>query len=504
MTANTLAREVAPADILASPTNPRRHFSPEAMAELVASVRSHGVIEPLIVRKNGGAKFHLVAGERRLRAATEAGLKTIPVRVMELSDEEALEVQTIENLHREDLNPVEEAQGFAALIEAGQYTPQTLAEKLGKSRSHIFGRLKLLKAGAAVREALARGELAPSVGTLLAQVPPKLQGQALKATLQGHWGHGGPMSFRQAKDYLAREYSRPLKGEAFFRADPADLTPAGTCAACPRRSGNLEDAEAGSPNVCTDPGCFEAKRKAWGKRRLAEAKAAGQPTMSRKEYEKIRYRSSHEPADAHCWQDSKSRTWRQLARKAKVDLEVILADGGDQGLLELVPKAQAMKAAKAAGVKFSSGARRTDAEKKSDKARKEKLAELTRISDRALGQIGAPLKLDLPRAAWMARALARLVGYETREKLAELYPARIRFQEGEGKGSGQDHDGLEKKVLDFIDGLETVEELMGLVALMLAADEVVDWFDQRFSDSFSEAALAFGIDLKKLAKEVKA
>ena len=140
---------------------PRRAFRPEPLDELVQSVRERGVLQPLLVRAAGDG-FELIAGERRLRAAVAAGLADVPVRVMAVSDREALEIALIENLQREDLDPIEEAEGYRMLGERFQLTQEQIAERVGKARVSVTNALRLLGLQEAVRVLLADGSL--SVG----------------------------------------------------------------------------------------------------------------------------------------------------------------------------------------------------------------------------------------------------------------------------------------------------------------------------------------------------
>jgi ParB family chromosome partitioning protein len=127
--------------------NPRRSFSEDHIEELAASIRERGLVQPLVVRPVPGEveRFEIVAGERRWRAAQRANLHDIPVVVRSLSDQEALEIAIIENVQREDLNPLEEAEGYQALIEGHGYRQEDLAKIIGKSRSHVTNTLRLLK-----------------------------------------------------------------------------------------------------------------------------------------------------------------------------------------------------------------------------------------------------------------------------------------------------------------------------------------------------------------------
>lgn len=158
-----------------SPRNPRRAFLEEGLDELAASIREKGIIQPIVVRAlKGESTFEIVAGERRWRAAQRAALHEVPVVVLELSEREALEVAIIENVQRADLNPVEEAQGFEALMSEFGYNQGDLARVIGKSRSHIANTLRLLKLPSSVKAYLADGRLtAGHARALLAHDDPE-------------------------------------------------------------------------------------------------------------------------------------------------------------------------------------------------------------------------------------------------------------------------------------------------------------------------------------------
>jgi ParB family chromosome partitioning protein len=148
-------------EIAPNPAQPRRAFDEASLAELAESIRSKGVLSPLIVRPApaGPARYEIVAGERRWRAAQLAQLHALPVIVRELDDREVLEVAIVENIQRADLNPVEEARGYRQLIEAFGHTQEQLARVLGKSRSHIANQMRLLALPDEVLAMLAEGRL---------------------------------------------------------------------------------------------------------------------------------------------------------------------------------------------------------------------------------------------------------------------------------------------------------------------------------------------------------
>jgi ParB family transcriptional regulator, chromosome partitioning protein len=144
-----------------NPRNPRRHFAVAELDELAASIRERGVIQPIAVRPAPGATgaFEIIAGERRWRAAQRAGIHDVPVVVLEVSDAEALELAIIENVQREDLNPLEEAAGYQALGDEFKYGQDEIAKVVGKSRSHVANMLRLLKLPETVQACIRSGEL---------------------------------------------------------------------------------------------------------------------------------------------------------------------------------------------------------------------------------------------------------------------------------------------------------------------------------------------------------
>jgi ParB family chromosome partitioning protein len=141
-------------DIVANPFQPRKSFPDESLAELSASIKEYGVIQPLLVRRTNADKFELVAGERRLRASKLAGLKEVPVIVKEFGDKEMAELAMIENLQREDLHFLEEAEGFQHLIANFGFTQEELAQRMGKKQSTIANKMRLLRLAPEVRDVL--------------------------------------------------------------------------------------------------------------------------------------------------------------------------------------------------------------------------------------------------------------------------------------------------------------------------------------------------------------
>ena len=151
--------EIAVVDIKPSPFQPRRTFAAEALEELASSIQQHGVLQPIVVRRLPQGGFELIAGERRWRAAQQAGLQTIPVVQRDVSDREASAFALIENIQRENLNVVEEALGLSRLRSEFDLTQQELADVVGKSRAAIANSLRLLNLGSVARDLLMEGKL---------------------------------------------------------------------------------------------------------------------------------------------------------------------------------------------------------------------------------------------------------------------------------------------------------------------------------------------------------
>ena len=154
---------------------PRKQFDPDALADLADSIRQHGVIQPLTVRKLQSGYYQIIAGERRWRAARMAGLSEVPCIVIEADDRKAMELAMIENLQREDLNPIEEAQGYQTLVSQYGLTQEEAAQQVGKSRSAVANALRLLNLAPAVRALVEEGKLSGGHARALLPLSPAMQ-----------------------------------------------------------------------------------------------------------------------------------------------------------------------------------------------------------------------------------------------------------------------------------------------------------------------------------------
>lgn len=308
-----------------SPTNPRKTFDAEALRGLAGSIAEHGIMQPIVVRELSDdtrrqlgteARLEIIAGERRWRAAQLAGLQTVPCILRNLPDDAVERLQIIENLQREGLSPIEEAEGYGRLSAQGLSADQ-IAATVGKSKAYIYAKLKLRALCDDVARALHQGKLSESVALQIARIPvPDLQRDALAAVTQPDEYTGEAMSFRRAKAHILQSYTRNIAKAAFDPADTTLYVEAGACQACPHRLGNQADAEPAHANVCTRPPCYDSKTSEHNIRALgADADAArveiklsnpkGQATYA--DYDDAGYRQLNRLNHT----DPKNRTYRE-------------------------------------------------------------------------------------------------------------------------------------------------------------------------------------------------
>ena len=182
---------------------PRKHFDQEKLEELAESIRQHGIIQPLTVRKLSSGYYQIIAGERRWRAARLAGLTEIPAVIIEADDRKAMELAMIENLQREDLSPMEEAEGYKMLVEDYGLTQEQAAQRVGKSRSAVANALRLLALSPALRQMVEEGKLSAGHARALLPLTAALQEQAAATVLKND------LSVRQTEQLVKRLQAAP-------------------------------------------------------------------------------------------------------------------------------------------------------------------------------------------------------------------------------------------------------------------------------------------------------
>ena len=165
-------------------SQPRKFFDEDKLEELAESIREHGIIQPLTVRKLASGYYQIIAGERRWRASRLAGLSEVPVSIIEADDRKAMELAMIENLQREDLNPMEEAEGYKALIEQYDMTQEQAAERVGKSRSAVANAMRLLQLEDEIRSLIETNQLSAGHARAIVPLSPALRKEAVKTILK--------------------------------------------------------------------------------------------------------------------------------------------------------------------------------------------------------------------------------------------------------------------------------------------------------------------------------
>jgi ParB family chromosome partitioning protein len=251
-------REVPIANIRPNPRQPRVNFDEETMSSLAASIKELGVLQPVLVRRIGGDasdEFELIAGERRWRAARRAGLQTIPVLIQTSDDIHSLEQALVENLHRQDLNVLEEAAAYEQLIEEFGYTHEQVATRVGKSRTAVTNILRLRQLPSGVQRLLAEGQLSPGHARALLGTPDRGYQEVLarSAVAEG-------LTVRAIEE-LVREHNAAVEGidsAGATRADLSIVNGGGTDAPQVVPGARLPDASTGSsPRHLPPPGILE-------------------------------------------------------------------------------------------------------------------------------------------------------------------------------------------------------------------------------------------------------
>ncbi|KOO45925.1 ParB/RepB/Spo0J family partition protein [Priestia koreensis] len=218
-------QEISVTDLRPNPYQPRKIFHPEAIQELKESILQHGILQPIIARKTIKG-FEIVVGERRFRAAKEAGLSTVPVVMKEFSEKQMMELALLENLQREDLTPIEEAMAYQTLIEQLHMTQEQLAARLGKSRPHIANHLRLLTLPEEIQDWISHGKLTMGHGRALLSIKDKTLIVSIAEKVQKE-----KMSVRELEEFVSslnQSVSRETKNkkpekDVFIRQSEAVL-----------------------------------------------------------------------------------------------------------------------------------------------------------------------------------------------------------------------------------------------------------------------------------------
>lgn len=333
---------IAVAELHESPTNPRKTFKQSSLDELAESLKQNGLLHPIVARPRAEGGYEVVTGARRTRAARIAGLVDVPVTVREYTDDQVLEIQIIENSQREDVDPLEEAYGYRALVDRGLYDAAGLASKVSKSIDTIHRRLALSR-------------LDPKVAADMTEVGAPLVAMELVATLAdiddqavaGKWWHPdtwfhGTKTYAAFKMYVAREFLTELE-RAIFDLEDATLNPdMGPCASCQFNTGSTTSLfpDGTEESRCLKPSCFRAKSHTFFDRKIEDAKARGLTILSlewstrikdalpREEWDESKAKDAEKGFIVETWDTKKMFTEVTFKRKPKRSTSSGSSSGG--------------------------------------------------------------------------------------------------------------------------------------------------------------------------------
>lgn len=492
-------RDVPLALLVPSTTNPRRHFDEAFLNELAASIRAHGVLTPLLVRPKN-ENLEIVFGEQRYRAAQIAESTAVPVRIREMTDAQALEAQLIENVQRRDVHPMEEAQGFKALLdlEEPKYSIELIAARTGKSPLFVATRLKLVDLIPAVVDAFYRDEIGVGHALILARLQPGQQEQALAACFREDWAGGGKVKrillpVRHLQSWIEQNVLLILRDAPFSKRD-AELVPAaGSCLECPKRTGHnrllFADLGGGNADACTDPACYQAKVNAHVAKAVSEkpklvqiSTAYTKPQDGSAVVPRGKYVAIHDekPKD-------KYEADRPQYKSCRYATEAIIADGDGKGTIHKVcanpacPVHHPKKQPNHADASFKAAQEK--------QRREEAIANVTGI--RVLSAIAeaVPVRLMKRDLLFIAERLTALASESHVGAIARQY----------GIKKAKEKDTIGKLFLAYL--RQTEESILGSVivqlALLLAAAR------GNGAQMLREAAAVYKVDTEAIAAKVK-
>ncbi len=484
-----------------SKTNPRRTFEEVALKELAESIKSQGVLSPLLVRPLTENGFEIIAGARRYRAAQMVEVPTVPVRIVNFSDAAALEAQLVENLIRSEIHPMEEAQGFRALLDLDEpkYSIEQIAAKVGKSPVFVASRLKLADLVPAAVDAFYAGEIGVGHALLLAKLPADQQVPALSACFKEVYNNGASkparilLPVRNLQFWIDSNILLVLKDAPFDKRDAQLVPAAGSCADCPKRTGHNKllfgDDLGRQGDRCTDPTCYQSKVAAHVAKTIAAkpemmqistaygTQKEGSPVLPRNKYTAIR---EDKPK-------SKDEAKRPEYRVCKFTTDAIIAEGGDVGSIH--------KVCANLSCSIHHPKQPTSRNDESHKAEQEKQRKEQAIVNatglRVLAAIGSavPVRLMKRDLLFVTERLVSLMEENRLEMLARQHGIRQKREDG----------GIKKTLAAFIHRADqgTLSRLVVETSILLAASR------SNPATVLRDAASAYKVDTDAIALKVK-
>jgi ParB family chromosome partitioning protein len=494
-----------------SKTNPRRFFDETKLAELANNIRQHGVLQPILLRplpEGEGGTFELVAGTRRYRASKLAKRESIPATVRELTDAQALELQVVENVQRVDVHPLDEAQGYAALVELqpDTYTVESIASRVGRSPAYISGRLRLIQLIAEAKQAFYEDKLTVAHAFEIARLQPNDQRRALQECFPQYRNAAAVLkdkkaeatTVRELRAWIEREIHLDLTNAPFDPQDETLLPKAGACARCPKRTGSnpLLFPEVRQKSTCTDRECYRAKVEALVQIQAKPLEEKGEKPL----------RVSQAPA----WQangHAKDVLFEGQYRKAKAKGEcpdtkaAVLIDGKSAGSIFYL--CQTEKCDVHNRVTRYQPTPQEQAQRKKE-ALSERVEKLSRV--RILEAISKklPEALSRPDLEMVAFDYFRRLGHDNHRRLSKLYV----WEEKKSKASwGGETVDYEKLATTAVQSMKPADLNRFLVLCALVSDLYCPGYNPRQplekNSNLARTAVRHKIDLAKVGSTVR-
>jgi ParB family chromosome partitioning protein len=504
-------RDISLDCIQESKTNPRRTFDEAKLAELAGNIRQHGVLQPVLVRPLPGGEdgfYELVAGARRYRASRLAGRETIPATIRELTDTECLELQLIENLQRADVHELDEARGYLALmqLQPDTYTVETLADKIGRSEKYVYGRLRLTHLVAEAQQAFYAGKLTVAHAFEIARLQPSDQLRALAECFPQHRTAAAllkdkkaeAVTVRELREWVEREIHLDITNAPFDPKDETLLPSAGSCAACPKRTGNnpLLFPEIRQKSICTDRACYRAKVEALVRIRTKPLEEAGEKPL----------RVSQAPA----WQSKKPQPevlyegqYRNVTKKAECPQTkvAVVIDGPDAGKLLHVCRDENCPVHAAVTRYQPTPQERATRAKEALAERVEKLTRL-RVLDAILKKL--PAEQSRPDLEMAALDYFERLGHDNHRRLCRVYGWAEKKTKASWGGNTVDYKTIAGKAVREMN-MREVQHF--LVVCALASDLYCPGYNPRQplgkDSNLARTAIRYKIDTAKVSATVR-
>jgi ParB family chromosome partitioning protein len=505
-------QDIPLAKIRESKTNPRRFLDEAKLAELADNIKQHGVLQPILLRplpEGETGLYELVAGARRYRASQLAKRESIPATVRELTDAQALELQVIENVQRVDVHPLDEAQGYAALVELqpDTHTVECIASRVGRSPAYVSGRLRLIQLIPEAKQAFYEDKLPVAHAFEIARLQPNDQRHALQECFPQYRNAAAILkdkkaeatTVRELRAWIEREIHLDLTNAPFDPQDEMLLPKAGACARCPKRTGSnpLLFPEVRQKSICTDRECYRAKVEALVQIQVKPLEEKGETPL----------RVSQAPA----WQangHAKDVLFEGQYRRVKAKEEcpntkaAVLIDGKGAGSIFYICQTEKCEV-------HNRVTRYEPTPKEQAQRKKEVLAERVEKLSRAriLDTIRKKLPdvLSRPDLEMVALDYFRRLGHDNHRRLSKLYA----WEEKKSKTSwGAQTVDYEKIATAALQAMTVADLHRFLVVCALASDLYCPGYNPKQSlakdSNLARTAVRYKIDLAKLRDAVAA